>query len=467
MAPLLGRSRDLGTLRTALDRSESSRIVVSGVPGVGKTAVVRAAAADFAHVYHRAPPLPDREQRAALADTLRGGGLGVAGVSEDELPSDASWDVLFAAAAAGGPPGAPAILIVDDAHRWLQARSRFQEPLLGALRRRRREDRTLHVILIAPEPVAAEPDPESDEAPLLLRMAPLTFRSALPLLPGGDARERLQAYALLGGIPGHLRHLDPEVSLATNVRRCIFDPGAPLADRGLSMLEQWAQTPSRYAAVLAALSSGEADWSTVHQGVSDLTASGQVAPYLKRLEEMGMLEVRRSLDAGPRSRNRRYRITDPFFAFWFRHVLPHRHLEASGEMAAVWSDHVRPDLDGRAAAVLGEVCRQYMAHDALELLGANAREVGSLWGAGYDIPVAGILASGAAFYGQPLLDPGHSADAVEALDRQVRETRYGFGRELRLKILFCVGGVPMALARQVARRHDVEVVDSEALAGER
>lgn len=464
MPALLGRGRELGTLRTALDRTEPVWIVLSGLPGVGKTSLVVEAARDFDLLYHRAPPLPDPEQRAALLRTLRER-HGGSGDAASRPAAGASWDEVFQAVATAGQPGHATVLVVDDAHRWPQARARFVQPLLHAQESARRQGRTLHVVLVAPEPVALESG-DGREPPLHLHLEPLTFRAALPLLPGSTARERLQAYAVLGGLPGHLRHLDPGASLTTNVRRWVLEPGAPLADRGLDVLERWAQTPSRYAAILAALSGGEADWGTVHQGVADLTASGQVAPYLRRLEEMGMVEVRRSLDAGPRSRNRRYRVTDPFFSFWFRHVLPLRHLAARGTLADAWSSRIRPDLDGLTSRCLPQVCRQYMDHDAVEHLAANARESGSLWGQGYDVPVAGILASGAAFYGRPITEPRDGSRALATIEEHMRETRYGFGRERRLKILFCLEPPPLALTREAARRHDVEIVDVEALAGE-
>ncbi len=109
-----------------------------------------------------------------------------------------------------------------------------------------------------------------------------------------------------------------------------------------------------------------------------------------------------------------------------------------------------------------------MARDAIETLGANAREDGSLWGAGYDLPVAGILTSGAAYYGTCHWETSGRTDTpLDAIDRQVRETRYGFGRERRLRLLFTGHHAPRRLQREVARRHDAELIDADALVGDR
>ena len=460
---IVGRTREIGLLRTALDRPDPSVILVTGPPGSGKSALVQAAAADFPHVIHRAPPLPDHFQRQALARSLREGRPDDPAVAR--LPQDPGWeDLLQAALAPAG--GKPSVLVVDDAHRWNQSRARFAPALFAALAAARRLGHAVHVVLVSPEGVEAKPPGADETPPLNIRLGPLSFRAAAHLLPGSDPSDLLRAYAVFGGIPGNLTHLDRGASLNTNLRRLVLDPNAPLADRPLSLLEAAAQTPSRYAAILAALSSGETDWSTVHAGIPDLTASGQVAPYLNRLEDLGLVEARRSLDANPRSRGRRYRIVDPYVAFWYRFILPHReHLHRAGADDLLAS-RIRPELDDHVRSVFPDICRQHMTLDVMETLGANARECGSLWSSAYDIPVAGILSTGGAFYGAPVPADGDGLEVLHRLDRDIRETRYGFGRERRLRVLFTTASLPASVQREAARRHDVLVVDARALTGD-
>lgn len=458
---LTGRARELGALRRALDEPVPWLVQVCGLPGVGKTRLVRHALGGLPAVYHRAPPLPDPEQRSALARTLRETLPGWPGPDSDPPPS---WAEIFGGLTGSASLARPLVLAVDDAHRWTQSRARFAAPLASALSAARRDGRQIHLVASSPEPLPPLP---GDERPgPALSLGPLRFRAALPLLPGGSLRRLLAAYAALGGIPGHLARVDPSASLGANLRRLVLDDGGALADRPLEVLERLVQVPTRYAAVLAALSAGEGNWGVVQAGVADLTASGQAAPYLRRLEALGMVEARRSLDASPRSRSRRYRITDPFLAFWFRYVLPRRD---GGPTGATWGPGQDPRrwLEAHVASVFPQVCRDFMAHDALEALGANGREVGSLWGQGYEIPVAGVLANGQAFYGSPVGGDGTAtgASALSGLDAAVRETRYGFGRERRLRLLFTRFAPDAAVLREAARRDDARVVRLEEMAG--
>jgi hypothetical protein len=376
------------------------------------------------------------------------------------------------------PDGRTLVVVVDDAHRWVESRARFEPALQESLKKANALGRSIHVTLVAPE----LPGTRLGEECLLppLHLAPLSFRGASHFLPGATTRDKLKAYTVFGGLPGVLTLLDSRATLASNFRRIVLAREAPLREAPLTLLERYFQRPNRYAAILRSLASGEGDWSTVQTGVGDLTASGQAGPYLKRLEEVGLVESRRSLDASPRTRSRRYRLTDPFIAYWFRFVLPLRESLVMPLREAVGSTPrdsagrggrkgpqakgLPPGFDSQLASVLPEVCRRYMAFDAMEVLGANAREWGSLWGPGYEIPVAGVLRNGTPFYGHVVPSEAPlSTSALTALDAQVRETRFGYGRERRLRILFGGGRVSPALLRQMARRDDAVLVDLDTL----
>jgi hypothetical protein len=138
---------------------------------------------------------------------------------------------------------------------------------------------------------------------------------------------------------------------------------------------------------------------------------------------------------------------------------------AAGDTMVLMAEGIRPHWEQHLATVVDEVCRQYMRQDAMEVFGANARTCGSLWGTGYDIPVAGILSSGAPFYGRPVDDTG-ARGVFATLDADIRETRYGFGRERRLRLAFSWREFGPSLQREAARRHDAVLIGPRQLAGE-
>ena len=463
----VGRVSELGRLRAALDQRRASLIRVSGIRGGGKTALVERVMPDYDHMVHRAAPLPDYVQRATFA-RLTAKARAARGLESRLEEGAPPWTELLPEVVDLAPRDSrPFVLVLDDVHRLREARSRYLQPLLSLLDTARERQRALHVVLIGPEHAMPTDDEATPHLAETLRVAPLPFRSACSLLPGSRPVDLVRAYSVFGGIPRVLASLDRDVTVGTNIRRLLISPDAVLSDIGGEWLERDVQSPARYYAILSALAHGDADWSTMHAAVPGLSRSGQVAPYIKRLEELGLLTARRSLDAGPMTRARRYAIADPVFAFWLRFILPARSQVTHQRPEDLYSTVIRPALDRHIAHVFPLICRQHMAHDAIETLGSNAREGGSLWGDGYDLPVAGILTSGAAYYGACYSELAGPATEVplESLDEQMRETRYGFGRERRVRLVFTRQNPPQWLQRQVARRHDAELIDARALAG--
>ena len=470
----VGRSREIGQIRTALDSPEASIVSVEGMRGVGKSALVARAVESFDHLVFRVPPLPAPLQRAALAAVLAGRVDAEGGTAGDPRGAWArfdgipSWDELFTAALRRARPGeAPFVLVLDDAHRLEEARARHIEPILGALRTARSDRRPVHIVLAGPSGGTVTSEGAEALTAERLTVGPLPLRPACQLLPGTSPRDLLRAYATLGGIPRVLVAVDRDVTLETNIRKLFLDPDAPFADIPAAWLERDLQTPSRYNAILARVAHGECDWGDIHRAVPDLTSSGQLAPYVRRLEGLGLVSVRRSLDAGPDSRSQRYTLADPLLAFWYRFVLstPYGMHPDSPDRRLRW---IKETIDDHLATTFPLICRQHMAHDAIETLGANARELGSLWGPGYDLPVAGILTSGAAFYGScSWRPPARGDDPLGALDREARQTRYGFGRQHRLRLYFTSSDAPRWLERAAARLEQCLLLGPGALVGAR
>lgn len=390
---------------------------------------------------------------------------------DSEIPS---WSELFRELLDRATSSRPFVLILDDAHRLQDARSRFEAGLAEALTTARASQIPFHVVLAGR--AGSMPDVGADfdvAAPsLLLQVDPLPLRAAAPHLPGTQASDKIRAYGVFGGLPGVLAYLDTSVTVGTNVRRLMLPDQGPLAELPMGWLERSVQTVTRYMSVLEALSLGEAEWADLSGAIPDLTKSGQVAPYLKRLAELGFIRSRRSLDAAPRSRSSRYALTDPFLAFWLRFILPWRVSERGSEIVPHYADRIRPHIRDHLQRMMPMMCRRHMDIDALETLGSNARDSGSIWGPSAEIPVAGTLGSGAIYYGVCLWDPPTTRPQTPTptplmqLDRSIRETRYGFGRQGRIRLVFTGRSTPTWLRREVARRDDARIVDAAGLLGD-
>lgn len=453
-----GRSDELGQISAVLDGLGPALTIVRGPEGVGTTTLVTQALSGRTHLSYVAAPVTDPDHRALLAERL-------------ELDSGADWPALLEQLADRiEGTREKTVLVLDGFEHLLAARSRLPTLLSVFWARIRAHALPFHLVLVGSDPetlgaIGGARSPLADAVTLDVELGPLPYREITAPLSAWPARDRIAGWAALGGMPAVARWLDPDAGLVPNLRRIMLDPDAPLLRAGTDLLRRVVQSPARYASILMAVAQGRREWGEIAAAVTNFRSSGQLAPYLARLEELRLIETRRSLDAREGSRSRRYHPTDPFLAFWFRFVLPNLTELEHGQAADVWTRRIRPFLDDHVRLHFADLARQYVSRYA-ERLPGPARETGALWGPGYALDVAAVLKGGAVCYGSCSWE--HSPVGEEALgpiERTLAESRYGFGRESRLEVVFHAGGVGEELTRRAARADQIRLVGLEDLLG--
>lgn len=419
------------TLLTGLDDEERRRLLRESVGSAPTTWIPGS-------------PLPP-----PLALEVAGGGAGSWGELLDRLLSDLR---------APGLPPARHVLVFDDAQHLVDDR-RWEEAFTNLWSGLRQHALPVHVV------VAGRAGSLADAFALRLlegvglradhlHTGALGLREAAGRVPEWSPSETLEAYALVGGVAGFWDAADPGRSPAQEIQRLVLAPGAPLRGLAADVLRNAGVQGSRPLALVYAMANGAREWGEIRRRARVFGSSSELGPYMKELVEVGVVVPSSSLDASPRSRRRRYELADPIVAFWFGLALPHlAALDRGDDPAAVWGARIHPHLPGWIQGRLPRIVREHLSRHGDEGLPARAREVGGLWGSGYDIPVAGILGNGAAVYGMVLDAEGRSpAQVLDELDDQIARTSYGFSREARLRMIFVPRGPSHALARQVARR---------------
>lgn len=445
-----------GLLRSFLDTPGPAIARVRGPSGCGRSALARSAVEGREGVrWVTVVPLDAAAQSAVLRAAWLSG-------EETANQATAKDDVLPIPAGLAERRGR--VLVIDDADR-LHPSLRVH---LGALwAEARRAALPLHLVLIERDPAATDPWPEwASEAALEVTLGPFEAPDVAGALPDPwSARDKLATWAVFGGFPGRLKHLNARKGLRRTIERVFLDPDGALHHEGVREFDARFQKPERYHAIALALALGTRDWGGVRDAVGAFDSSNQLAPYLAALEAHGLVRVERSLDARPNARNRRYRLADPFLESWYRLVLPRLGHPPGiptpplpGQASAPSVDEI---VEQRAMEAFPLACRQFLARAPRAVLPAPARQTGALWGDGYEIPVAGVLSNGAPVYGTCVWGREATPDDADALDGQVRQTRFGFGRESRVRIVFTQGPVANELRRREARDPLLRVISLE------
>lgn len=485
-------------LRALAENPEPLLASVEGRVGHSPLSVVLQATEGRRRVVFVPPALTDRDNRLAMAALLeplarRDGSP----AQRDELPAE--WRGLLGTLSAM----APLTLVIDEPGALAAVSRTFWRELGRAWGEVREsgakvdiflssQERGLEERLNAPESPFREPavhlQPAAGPPPVrVVRLGVGTHYDLAAAIPHWVGRDLLVGWSVFGGLPRSWGLVTRRRSPAAALRRGLLRGGRPLVDGPRALLDRAVGKANRYAAILRAVATGADHWRQLSERVGDDTGgSGSAGPYLAKLRELGMIDADRPVDAAPRARRNRYRLTDPHEAFWWSAIHPVRAglLSAAphplplpagplprpasafrGHGERVWKEAIRPKLPGAVLAALPMICRNYLRYGCEPVLGARARTVGPLWGSGFDFPVAGTLASGAICYGH--IHPGPApapASMIDNLDRQIRATRYGYGRYARLRLIFSLTGFERELQRAAVRDAQVWLIGGEELA---
>ncbi len=250
------------------------------------------------------------------------------------------------------------------------------------------------------EELLSEKNPMHDRQTLELDVAPLPFRDAARFFPNWSPEDCLKAYGIFGGIPYYLNLCDPRATLRENVFDLVLSTGAPLSDEPNNLLQAELRDVTRYATILRAVADGCMTSGDIIGRIREIRDASALAPYVRKLEELRLIRIVRSLDATERERNRRYYLDDPFLAFWYRFSLPNASPLAAGHANEVWTHAIEPYLDDHMGGLFEWICRDYTRLYGPEILPRAAREVGQIWAANYDIDVAGSMPDDTFFSGE-------------------------------------------------------------------
>lgn len=215
----------------------------------------------------------------------------------------------------------------------------------------------------------------ADYRPLL---PPLDFRDASRFAAKGlDAEQKLRRYAVLGGTPQY-QVWAGEGSLDDLIAERILSKGESLYEEPLHLLreEQEIRDPASYFAVVREVAAGRTRSGEISNATQLSTPS--LAKMLSRLETLGYLEGRAPLGpGGPEPKRTSYRLTDPFFRFWFRFVFPNRSLLERGRVKEVLRI-VKRDMDTFMGPAFEDCCREWVGRYGTDALPVS-QHLGSWW----------------------------------------------------------------------------------------
>ena len=221
-------------------------------------------------------------------------------------------------------------------------------------------------------------------------LQPLPFSALKEFFPAWSAAERVAGYAIVGGVPAYLEWLDPERSLSDNIRDIILSPGSMFMAEPTLLLYDELRELGSYLAILRAISQGHHTLSAISNAA--LIERTNLTSFLARLQELRFVErrlpVTLTVAQQRKSKQGRYHLSDPYFRFYFRFLVPHQRALLGPQQTL---KHIENELRAFVALTFEQLAQQWIVRQAQsDHLPFMPEAVGSHWNRRVQIDVVAI-----------------------------------------------------------------------------
>jgi AAA+ ATPase superfamily predicted ATPase len=187
--------------------------------------------------------------------------------------------------------------------------------------------------------------------------------------PSYSTRTIIEVYSVLDGIPLYLEQFSGSKGVLENIEDNYLRKDSFLFEEAEFLLREEFREPRRYFAILRAISSGKRRYGEIaNETDMDKTL---LSKYLSSLKVLRMIDDDVPL-LDDRTRLRRYRLTDNYYRFWFKYILPNRQLVDVGRSEEVLR-LVRESFDEHVSMTFEDVVRDVL------LRHGPWTEVGAWW----------------------------------------------------------------------------------------
>ena len=360
----IGREAELRFLNDKYNEKKGQLIVLYGRRRVGKTETLREFCKGKRHVFFSCTQSTDRVQLARFSKQILREGI-PAGRYITEF---SDWEKAFRAILEL-PYGGEKKLIVIDEFPYLCRGNKSIPSILQNLWDAELRDAPVMIILCGSamsfieKELLAEKNPLYGRATGIWKMKEMGFYDAAKFFPNYSSRDKVLAYAVLGGIPHYLNQWNAGLSIGENIRRNILSKGCVLYSEVEFLLHQELRETPVYNSIIEAVALGNTKLNDISQKSLDEDTS-KTSVYLKNLIELGIVEREFSVDAGTKEKANSgrgiYRLTDNFFRFWYAFGFANYSQLEDGDVDGVYEYIIEPALHAFASFAFEDICREFV-----------------------------------------------------------------------------------------------------------
>jgi AAA+ ATPase superfamily predicted ATPase len=358
----VNRESEIQSLLERMTPNKAELVIVYGRRRIGKTELLRKAFAKARAIYFVADLGADQDQRRRFSEVVH---LSYPNpLLQAEKPP--GWDSLLRYIITLAEKDR--IVLIVDEFPYLCSSDPALPSVLQRIWDEVGKDSKLYLILCGSLISFMEREVLGHKSPLYGRRTgqvlvhPLLSRTLKGFFPGYSPEQRITAYAILGGVPAYLVQFSDKVSIRQNIEKQILKRTAFLHDEVRFILMEELRDPKHYLSILQSVAFGNTRMNDIVQRTG--IERGPVSKYLSVLQDLRLIERETPVTEKHPEKSRRgiYRLSDNFFRFWFRFVLPFKSRLVEGGERKVTEDEIFPHLDNFIGQVFDKICVEILQH---------------------------------------------------------------------------------------------------------
>lgn len=354
----LGRTLELEYLNSSYARAGSQIMVVYGAKNVGKTTLLKQFMKGKPCAYYLARSSSEREQRYQWGKEL--------GMDSVKYPSYA--EILQHLIRKSTEK---TVIFIDEFQHIIRSGDELMKALVYLVHNN--ESGTPVMVVLGSSStgwVENSMVTQMGEAAYglsgLLKIRELGFEVMREYFQGFSIEEAVEAYAVLGGIPGLWKYFNDKVSIKENICRYILNKDAFLFGEGSRIAGEELRETGVYNTILAAIAAG-------HHKLNDLFlhtgfSRAKISVYLKNLMELELVEKVFSYDTEGKANTQKgvYQISNHFVDFYFTYLYPNLSSLEVMLPEEFYHKYIAPSFHGYVSEYFKLVCRQYIEKQSEE-----------------------------------------------------------------------------------------------------
>lgn len=360
----IGREAEFRFLNDKYNDEKGQLVVLYGRRRVGKTETLREFCKDKPHVFYFCTQSTDHIQLAKFSRQLMKEDI----PAKNYISEFPDWERAFQAILEL-PYGEKKKLIVIDEFPYMCRGNKSIPSILQNLWDTDFKGHNVMIILCGSamsfieKELLAEKNPLYGRATGIYKMEAMGFYDAVKFFPDYSPRDKVLAYAVLGGIPHYLKQFNPKLSLEENIKRNILTKGSVLYSEVEFLLHQELRETLIYNAIMEAVALGNTKLNDISQK-SLVEDTSKTSVYLRNLIDLGIIEREFSVDTGSKEKANTsrgiYKLADNFFRFWYAFGFANFSQLEDGDVDGVYTYSVEPALHEFASLSFEDVCKEFI-----------------------------------------------------------------------------------------------------------